>query len=76
MSYQLEVLPTTGASTNPLGITFGATATIEFIQTPEKILNKTVLNVSLTMVDTVGAYLTKGTYNTLIPWSNMISFSY
>lgn len=76
MSYQLEVLPTTGASTNPLGITFGATATIEFIQTPEKLLNKSIANIDLTMVDTVGAYLTKGTYNALIPWSNMISFSY
>lgn len=76
MSYQLEVLPTTGASTNPLGITFGATATIEFIQTPEKLLNKSIANIDLTMVDTVGAYLSKGTLKALIPWSNMISFTY
>lgn len=76
MAEKLIVVPTVGASSNPLGIIFGATATIEFIYTPEKILNKDVSGVQLTMVDSVGAYVTKGPFNALIPWSNMISFVY
>lgn len=74
MPQQLQLTPTAGASTNPLGITFGATATIEFKMTPEKLLNKDVSDVELTMVDTVGAYVSKGPLNAIIPWSNIISF--
>lgn len=76
MSYQLEVTPQAGATPNDLGITFGATATLEFIQTPEKLLNKNVTGVELVTVDIAGAYVTKGPLNALIPWSNMISFIY
>ena len=76
MSYQLEVTPQAGATPNDLGITFGATATIEFIQTPEKLLNKNVTGVELVTVDITGVYVTKGPLNALIPWSNMISFIY
>lgn len=76
MSYQLEVTPQAGATPNPLGIVFGATATLEFVQTPEKLLNKNVTGVELVTVDTAGAYVTKGPLNALIPWSNMISFIY
>jgi hypothetical protein len=76
MPQQLQLTPTAGASTNPLGITFGATATIEFLSIPEKLLNKNVSGIELTMVDTVGAYVNKGPLNALIPWSNILSFIY
>lgn len=76
MSQTMTVTPTAGASSNPLGITFGSTAIIEFKMTPEKILNKDVSGIQLTMVDTVGAYVSKGPFNALIPWCNMISFQY
>lgn len=76
MALQQELIPTAGASTNPLGITFGATATIEFVQVPEKLLNKDVTGIELTMVDQVGAYVHKGPLNALIPWSNVASFIY
>lgn len=76
MSYQVIVTPTAGASTNPLGITFSTSATIEFVQTPEKLLNKDVSGLELTMVDTVGAYVSKGPLNALLPWCNIISFIY
>lgn len=76
MAYQLTVNPTPAASTNPLGITFGATAIIEFIQTPERLLNKDVSGVELTMVDSTGAYVEKGPLNALLPWSNILSFVY
>ena len=76
MSYQLEVIPKAGATPNPLGITFGATATIEFIQTPEKLLNKSITGIELVTVDATGAYVTKGPLNAILPWSNIISFVY
>lgn len=76
MSYQLEVTPQAGATPNPLGITFGASATIEFIQTPEKLLNKDISGVELVTVDAAGAYVTKGPLNALIPWGNVLSFIY
>lgn len=76
MPYELQVTPTAGASTNPLNITFGSSATIEFAQTPEKLLNKDVTGIELTMVDTAGAYVHKGPLSALIPWSNVLSFIY
>lgn len=76
MSYQLEVSPQAGATPNPLGITFGSTATIEFIQIPEKLLNKDVTGIELITVDAAGAYVNKGPLNALIPWGNVISFVY
>ena len=76
MPVQLETTPTAGASSNPLGITFGSTATIEFKMTPEKLLNKDVSGVELTMVDMVGVYVHKGPLDALIPWSNIVSFIY
>ena len=74
MSQQIETSPTLGASTNSLGITFGSIATIEFKMTPEKLLNKDVSGIELTMVDTVGIYVHKGSLDALIPWGNVVSF--
>ena len=76
MSYQLQLTPQAGATPNPLGITFGATVTVEFIQTPEKLLNKNITGIELVTVDTAGAYVTKGPLNALLPWGNIISFIY
>lgn len=76
MGSEIEVTPTAGASTNPLGITFGASATIEFAQVPKNLLNKDVTGIELTKVDLAGAHLHKGPLNALIPWANMISFVY
>lgn len=76
MPYQLDCTPTAGASTNPLGITFGSVATLEFKTTPEKLLNKDVSGIELTMVDTAGAYVHKGPLNALLPWANIISMIY
>jgi len=76
MSYQLEVTPQAGATPNDLGITFGATATLEFVQTPEKLLNKNVTGIELVTVNTAGAYVTKGSFNALLPWGNIISMVY
>ena len=76
MSQTLTVIPTVAASTNPLNITFGATAIIEFKMTPERLLNKDVSGVALDMVDTVGAYVSKGPLSAFIPWSNIMSFVY
>lgn len=74
MALQQDLIPTAGASTNPLGITFGATAIIEFREIPEKLLNKDVSGIELTMVDQVGVYVHRGPLNALIPWSNIASF--
>ena len=72
----IELTPTAGASTNPLGITFGASAELEFSQTPEKVLNKNITGIELTMVDTVGVYVHKGPLNAVIPWGNILSLVY
>lgn len=72
---KLEVTPTAGASTNPLGITFGSTAKLE-IHPPEQLINKDITGVSLTMVDAVGVYLTKGPLSALVPWSQIIVLIY
>lgn len=76
MSNLITVIPTTGASTNPLGITFGSTAIIEFLRLPEKLINKDISNLELSMVDTVGAYIQKGALKALLPWSSILSFIY
>jgi len=76
MSQTLQVTPQPGATPNPLNITFGATATIEFVQTPERLLNKDVTGVELITVDFAGAHVTKGPLKALVPWANMISFVY
>lgn len=76
MANQITVNPTPAASTNPLGITFGATAQLEFSKTPEKLINKDVSGIELVMVDTVGVYLHKGALNALIPWSDIIVMQY
>lgn len=76
MAYRFEVLPTAAASTNPLGITFGSTADIEVDLVPEKLINKSISNIDLDMVDSVGIYLSKGTFSALIPWSRVIVLSY
>ena len=76
MPYVLECIPTPGASTNPLGITFGATADLEFISTPERLINKDVSGIELIMVDLTGVYLHKGPLNALIPWDNVASLVY
>lgn len=76
MPYQLQLIPQPGATPNPLGITFGASATIEFAETPERLLNKNITDVDLVTVDSVGAYVTRGPLNALLPWSNIVSFVY
>ena len=76
MASQITVNPTPAASTNPLGITFGATAQLEFVQSPEKLINKDVSGIELVMVDTVGVYLHRGALNALIPWSDIIVMQY
>lgn len=76
MANQITVNPTAGASTNPLGITFGATAMLEFYQLPERLINKDITNLELTMVDTTGVYLHKGVLNAVIPWSAIIAMQY
>lgn len=76
MSYQITTTPTTEASTNPLGITFGTSVDVEFIQAPKKLLNSDVTGLQLTMIDNVGIYLNKGQLNAIIPWSAIISFIY
>lgn len=76
MSQTITVNPTAGASTNPLGITFGATAKLEFKMLPEKLINKDVTGINLTMIDTVGIYLNKGPLRALIPWGALIDFEY
>lgn len=76
MSYQLQTTPQAGAKPNPLGITFGATAQLEFAQTPEKLINKDVSEIELVMVDTVGVYLHKGPLSALIPWAAIITMQY
>ena len=72
----VEVLPTAGASTNPLGMTFGATATIEFNNIPERIRNKDIPGIELTMVDYAGVYLEKGPLKALVPWSSITVLIY
>lgn len=76
MADKIQLTPTPGASSNPLGISFGATATLEFVQTPERVINKDVSGIELTMVDMVGVYLQKGPLEALIPWSNVVSLIY
>lgn len=76
MSYQLQITPQAGATPNPLGIVFSSSATIEFVQIPEKLLNKDVTGIELVTVDATGAYVTKGPLNALLPWSNILSFIY
>lgn len=69
MANVIEVIPLASASTNPLGITFSATAEIEFIELPEKLVNKTIANLELKSVDATGLILTKSTLQAFIPWS-------
>ena len=76
MSQSVTVNPTAGASTNPLGITFGATARLEFKMLPEKLQNRDVIGIDLTMVDTVGLYISKGPLKAIIPWGALIDFEY
>lgn len=76
MARTLQVEPQAGATPNELGITFGSTATIEFLMTPERLINKDVSGVELITVDLAGVYVTKGPLKALIPWSNIISFVY
>lgn len=76
MAKTIELIPTAGASSNPLGISFGATAELEFNIEPERIVNKNLTGVSLTMVDLTGVYVSKGIIRAFIPWSNVLSFVY
>lgn len=76
MAQEVTLSPTAGASTNPLGITFGATATMELLNIPEKIMNKNISGIELVKIDTTGIYVHKGPFNAIIPWSNIISFIY
>jgi len=76
MSNAITINPTPGASTNPLGITFGATAKLEFMEVPERVLNKDISGIELTAVDLTGLYLHKGPLNAVIPWSNVVSLVY
>lgn len=76
MARTQTVEPTPAASTNPLGITFGATAEIEFIQMPEKLLNKDITGLELTKIDEIGLYVEKGPLNAFVPWSAIIDLQY
>lgn len=71
MTTAIIINPTAGASTNPQGITFGATAQLEFISIPERVINKDISGIELT-----GLYLHKGPLQALIPWSNVMSLVY
>lgn len=76
MPLTIEVNPTAAASTNPLGITFGSTAEVEFKQLPEKLLNKDVSGIELTAVDEIGIYLHKGPLYALVPWGALVTLIY
>lgn len=76
MARTLIVEPTPAASTNPQGITFGATAVIEFKNIPERILNKEITGVALTKIDLTGLYVNKGPLSALIPWSSIVDLQY
>lgn len=76
MANDLTVAPTAGASTNTLGITFSTSATIEFVMTPEKIINKSISGIELTAIDVNGVYLHYASLYAFIPWSNIVSLAY
>lgn len=76
MTTAITINPTAGASTNPQGISFGATAQLEFIAIPEKVINKDISGIELTAIDLTGLYLHKGPLLALIPWSNVMSLVY
>lgn len=76
MSMEINLAPQVSASTNPLGITFGATAYVQLRDDPKVILNKTLGTINLDAVDETGIFLSKGALSAIIPWSNILVFTY
>lgn len=76
MANLIDLAPQTTANTNPFNITFGATAQLEFKQSPEMVINKSLGTVDLDYVNTTGLMLSKGSVSALIPWSNILAIIY
>lgn len=76
MSDKITTTTSPGASVNDYGITFNSYATIEFIVTPEMLKNKDVEGISLDAINDLGALVSKGPVNALIPWSSIVAMVY
>jgi hypothetical protein len=76
MGIEIDLAPQSSASTNPWGITFGATAYCQIKEDPKIILNKNLGIVNLDAIDETGLFLSKGQLSAVIPWSNIIVFTY
>lgn len=76
MSDKIITTPGPGASTNPFGITFNTYATIEFFVTPEMLKNQDITGISLDAINDIGALVSKGPVNAIIPWSAIVVIVY
>ena len=76
MPDEIQLTPAAGATPNPLGITLSTSASVQVFETPEPLVNKDITGIALDTVDAVGLYISKGSFSAIIPWDNIIVFTY